>query len=194
METTVRYRRARLQKGGRYEKDLRRPGGESGLNWITVSSAAEMEIPQYIGGGARQLYGNSLQRSVALRQPVRPGTSGKRAGSAIGKKGLDSRAAMVLLAALCLVLVLSLAMGLSRQHDQQRNLAAVRREIDAVRMQNRSLETKLVEMENGINVSYEAARMGMVSARSVDEIRLTVPVAGAQYLSAVNESGLERAD
>lgn len=160
-----------------YEKDTRTFSGSANLEWISVRAGTNDEIPAYIGGGASQLYGRGLCPGTTLRQPVRAGESAKTAAD----ERISGRTAAMLLAGLCAILFAFLLIRAVPMWEQRRTVAAVTAEVNEVTRRNSKLSASLEEKEAAINVSYEAARRGMVSSKSVSTVRLTVPAAGLQY-------------
>ena len=73
--------------------------------------------------------------------------------------------------------------------EVSKSVSRLRANIESVQQENAALESSLVQLCSEVNVGYEAAKLGMISAKGVDVIYLMAPETrdSAALLSADDE-------
>lgn len=93
----------------------------------------------------------------------------------VSRDGVKGTLACVIMAALVCTLGIACLVGRSQVIEAGKRVNNVQARIDAVSLRNEELETELAVSAAEVNVSYEAVQMGMISAKGVNVIYLTVP-------------------
>ena len=164
------HRRARMTGDARLQyRSARRYNPSERMNVSVNDTGREND---WYGRGAMGVLG--LGFSGSLNQPVTDRFN-TREVPVVSAGGVRSTVAHVVLALLIFVLGVSMITNLVDLKAAGDQVNAVRRDIEAAQKINAAREQELVNKANGINVGYEAARLGMVSAKSVETIYLTLP-------------------
>lgn len=137
---------------------------------ISVSTDVYGDMDTWYGHGATGMLGLG-QSASALRQPL-TGQTKPAAVPVVSKQGMRESTARLVLLALVLVLCISLVNSFSGMKAADRKLTTVHRDISQMQQQNDDLRQQLQAKESGINVGYQAARMGLVSSAAVQTITI----------------------
>ena len=143
------------------------------------------------GGREGDWYGRGAQGVLGLgvtgnlHQPVTDRFATREVPLVSGK-GLRSTVGHVLIALVCFVLGVMTIMNLLTLKEAGDRVDLVRRDIVEAEKDLIELENTLVTKSSEVNVGYEAAKLGMVSAKSVETIYLTLPTTVRTLQAEVN--------
>ena len=145
-------------------------GTDAGRIAVSVDDASR--ATDWYGRGAMGVLG--LGYSGGLNQPV-SGVGFARKEPALSRKGLNKKAAVILIGILALILAASILTSLSGMLRAQETLAGVNKDLTIAKNDFEALRNVYEAETNGINIGYEAAQRGMISAKGANTIRITLP-------------------
>ena len=166
-QQTGRHRRtARLRTDPRLS--LQPAGGER----ISVSMEDAGRATDWYGRGAMGMLGLGYTGAA----PAQPVTGlGVNREAIFTKKGIRRNYGRLAIAALCLLLAIALSGQLMAMFEAQSVVSGIRRDIAIRQGDAERLRGDLSAASAKVNVAYDAAQMGMISARGVEVIRIVLP-------------------
>ena len=166
-QQTGRHRRtARLRTDPRLS--LQPAGGER----ISVSMEDSSRATDWYGRGAMGILGLGYTGAA----PMQPVTGlGVNREAIFSKKGIRRNYGRLAVALLCLMLACVLGAQLMTMIEAQTVVGGIRRDIAKAQEDADRFQAQLDAASAQVNVGYEAAQMGMISARGVEVIRIVLP-------------------
>ncbi len=107
----------------------------------------------------------------------------------VSATGMRKNAGVAAVAIFCFLLGVMFLIHVSDMTEVSKSVSRLRANIESVQQENAALEGNLVQLCSEVNVGYEAAKLGMISAKGVDVIYLMAPETrdSAALLSADDE-------
>ena len=107
----------------------------------------------------------------------------------VSATGMRKNAGVAAVAIFCFLLGVMFLIHVSDMTEVSKSVSRLRTNIESVQQENVAMESNLVQLCSEVNVGYEAAKLGMISAKGVDVIYLMAPETrdSAALLSADDE-------
>ena len=165
----------------------RQPMGRSGRS---MADSQRMHISMNDGGREADWYGRGamgvlgLGVTGSLHQPVTDRYAATREVPLVSTKGVRATVGHVCIALVIFVLGVMTIMNLMDLKTAGDRVYGMRRDITSAQEELARAEQELVAKAKEVNVGYEAAKLGMVSAKSVKTIYITLPEVVPMTLTA----------